>query len=553
MAPRDGCDRLAADLTAFVQGELPAERAAEFEAHLASCAGCREAADGIRSVFRLTGAVEDLTPSMRFRRNVEALLRKARSPAPRREGALWRLRTAVAFLRERIRTSPRFRLAAISVGVHSLLLLAFSIVVLPGMTDKGPREFIGAIEKPLVGEEPPVRPGPGNDSASGDPEATGPHPRPHEALLPPLDAPPLPDLRGLPPLRARTEHAAITALLGSTIDDGLKVTRLAAFAGEGEKSLEAVRKALRWLAARQEEDGSFAPIARNPGYRTGVTAAVLLAFLSDGHCHTRGEREFRFVVAKGVDHLLRLQHQSGRHAGLIGPAEGHYAYNHALATLALVETYALDGRRLPRERAARIRAAVSQAIGLLLHSQRTGGGWRYELLPGAVDNDTSVTVFAAMALGAARAAGFAVPKESTDRIAAWLSGVTDEAGEAGYQRAGDRGGQPPTLTAGALLAEELLGLSSVVRDRRAVIVKREIADPHGSLGRNGLLRFYAALAFRLRGEAVLRSMAPVILGRQQADGSFRSGEDLHGVHGGDAFQTALEVLTITTAYHWAGS
>jgi hypothetical protein len=553
MALRDECDRLTPDLTAFVQGELAPERAAEFEAHLRDCPACREAAAAIRSVFMITGAVEDLAPSMRFRRNVEALLKKSRMPTPRREGILWHLRTSVGFLRERIRTSPRFRLAAVSVAVHSLLLLALSLVVLPGMVNKGPRDIIGVIEKPLVGEGTPVRPGPTADSDSGVAEAPGPHPGTHDAFLPPLDAPPLPGLRGLPPYMGRTEHVAITALLGSTIDDELKVTRLASFAGEGAGALAAIRKSLTWLASRQEPDGSFAPLARNPGYRTGVTAAVLLAFLSEGHSHTRGTTEWRFAVARGVDYLLGLQQQSGRCAGLLGPAEGHYAYNHALATLALVETYAMDGRRLPRERSARIRAAVSQAIGLLLHSQRADGGWRYELFPGAGDNDTSVTIFAAMALGAARSAGFAVPAEATERIAAWFAKVTDESGFAGYQHAGDRAGESPTLTAGTLFAEELLGLSNSVRDRRAALVRAEVDDPHGSLSRNVLLRFYTAMAFRLRGEAVLRTMAPLILARQQRDGSFRSGEDLHGVHGGDCFQTALEVLTLTTAYHWAGS
>jgi len=549
------CAEFAADLTALAQGELAADRVVEVESHVAACRGCGDALAAIRGVFRMTGEVEDLVPSMRFRRNVEALLAKSRAAEPVREGALWRIRTAAAFIRERIRVSRRFRLAAISVAAHAAVLLALSVVIFPRAPERGPHEFTGTIETPLAGDQDGARPGATARTGSREVELTGPQPGFPQDLLPPIDDPDdaLAERGGGMPPADRTVAPAITGLLGSSIDADLKVARLAAFAGEGERTLAAIEKGLAFLAAQQEPDGSWAPLARNPDYRTGVTAAVLLAFLSDGVSHARGNREWRFGVARGVDRLLADQAQTGRDAGLFGPAQGHYAYNHMLATLALVEVYALDHRRLPRERASRIRAAVGQAIGLLARSQTPAGGWRYELRAGATDTDSSVTIFAGMALGAAQAAGFAIPDGVIARLGEWLASTADESGEVGYQRLGDRRGQPPTLTAGALFVGELLGLNAAIRDRQAAIVRAEIEAPHGSMTRNGLLRFYAAMAFRLRGEALLREIAPVVVGRQQADGSFRSGEDLHGVHGGDAFQTALEILTLTTAYHWAGS
>jgi hypothetical protein len=347
---------------------------------------------------------------------------------------------------------------------------------------------------------------------------------------------------------------ALAALFGTTIDDELKRVRLAALLPDGEQAASAIARALGFLAEAQEDNGSFAPIARNESYRTGVTAVALLAFLSDGHSHTRGRREWRVVVGRGVDRLLRDQQQTGRLAGLIGRADGHYMYNHALATLALVEVWSLDFRRMPRERASRLRAAIGQAVGFLVGAQTARGGWRYEFpLAGAGENDTSVSVFAGMALAAAKSAGFAVPAEAVARLGSWLAGVTGEDGIVGYQAVGDRASAPRTLTAGALFIEEALGLAAEVRDRQADAVRAELADGHGSTARNGLLRLFSALAFRVRGEPVLRRFAGEVLFRQRPDGSFPSGDDLHGVHAGDVFQTALEVLTVTTAYHFAGS
>ncbi len=64
-------------------------------------------------------------------------------------------------------------------------------------------------------------------------------------------------------------------------------------------------------------------------------------------------------------------------------------------------------------------------------------------------------------------------------------------------------------------------------------------------------RFYSALAFRIRAERVLPLFGPALLDSRRTDGSWSASGDLHGFHGGDAFQTALNILTLTTSYRWA--
>jgi hypothetical protein len=360
----------------------------------------------------------------------------------------------------------------------------------------------------------------------------------------------------LPPSR-RVVRPRLAALLGSVIDVKLKERKLAACLGEAKPALASIARGLEWLAAHQEEDGSWAASKSNPAYRGGVTSTVILAFLSDGHGETRGKKEYNEVVTKAVDWLLASQVTEGDLEGLFGPAEGHYMYNHALATLALVEAYCLDYRPARHERTKQLARAIRAGVDLIERSQTPGGGWRYEARFAApYQSDTSVSIFQVMALAAARRARFAVKEETFTAFSKWLRSVTVEEGIVRYQpEEVARGDAPRTLTAGALYLEELLGLAAPLRDRQAAAVRREIDDEKGSAARNGLLRFYAALAFRMRGELVLDRFAPALLRSQRADGSWSAAstaEDLWAVHAGDGFLTALNVLTLTSAYRFAG-
>jgi hypothetical protein len=557
MDPENTCHEIEPELTALAQGELAADRAAEVERHLAACSACREALEGIRSVFGAAEAIEQIAPSLRFKRRMQALAAEVAAEAE--QSLAFRLRTAVAFLGHRLRASPRFRLAAASVAVHAVLLLLLSLFVLPEISRKGPSEvFVKKLVPDSSGAGETVRPDPIDGPSLPGVGVEGPlpsireNPNPFGSSRVPSED--LDILAELKPSTDRLLRVTPSALFGSRIDEELKVRRLAAMAGRGRGSYDALQRSLAWLAGRQEDDGSWPSSDRSPKYRTGVTAAALLAFLSDGHSHARGRKQWRPVVARAVDRLLSVQHDEGVLKGLIGAADGHYTYNHALATLALVEVWTLDSRRLPRTRMHRLRSAIQDAVAFILRAQTPTGAWRYRLYTGKdFESDTSVSLFMVMALAAARDARFDVPDESFSRFAVWLRQITGETGVVGYQRPGDRDSLPRTLTAGALFIEELLGLVAPLRDLQAAQVRQEIEAHHGSVGRNGLLRFYATLAFRLRGAPVLHHFAPELLASQRRDGSWSAADDLHAVHGGDVFLTSLNVLTLTSAYRWAGN
>ncbi len=549
------CPGVEAELTAYSQGELSSAMRSEVEGHLAACASCRSLYEEIQGVFTIAGEIEDIAPSMRFKRNVEHLLARERQTAAERVGLVFRLSSTLAFLLHRARISPRFRLATISVGAHAVLLLLVSFYVLPRMVD--PVVPVVMID-PDLGFTPvdnPVRPevARGNDNTAL--ELPSELPLLDERFVQTSPSAPLSSTIPMQPPAHPVVYPRFSGLFTSGIlTTSIKERRLASLSLDRDGTLDALDRSLKWLAAHQEEDGSWASSERNPTYRMGVTSTALMAFLADGHSQTRGTAAFRQVVTKGIRYLLLAQKQKGPLKGLIGSAKGHYSYNHAIATLALVEAWSIDRRRMSSADSHKLRIAIGDAVAFIVKIQTPDGGWRYQapIEGAAYDNDTSVSVFQIMALAAARRAGFDAPGEAFEGFTSWLKRVTGKSGIVGYQRRGDRDAGPRTLTAGALFLEELLGIAAPLRDRQAKLVLADLEDADGPAANDALLRFYSAHAFRLRGRNVLELFSPTLLRSQNGDGSWSSATDRHAVHAGDAFLTALNALTLTAAYRFAG-
>lgn len=175
------------------------------------------------------------------------------------------------------------------------------------------------------------------------------------------------------------------------------------------ESVAAVERALAWLAAAQEPDGSWKAdvgfklnqdydvTARNQPH-VGVTALAGLAFLAAGHMPGRG--------AWG-DVLSRATAFVQRHVTDTGFITAHETrmYSHAFATLFLAEVYGMTDSPALRER-------LQLAVDFIVDNQNEEGGWRY--VPKAVESDMSVTVCQLNALRAARNVGIRVPRGTID-------------------------------------------------------------------------------------------------------------------------------------------
>jgi hypothetical protein len=216
----------------------------------------------------------------------------------------------------------------------------------------------------------------------------------------------------------------------------------------------AVESALTWLAARQSSGGGWeAARVKGPGlaiYDVGVTGLALTAFLVAGYTG-RGEHAFNEHVRKGLAYLKSVQDDEGCFGTRVvvpdaeyrgGKGRGVFVYNHATATLAMVEACALT------EDAA-WQACAQRGIEFIEQARNPYYAWRYGVKPG--DNDTSVTGWMMMPLHTARlvnganvAAGkeaaFQLDEESFDGLKAWIGKATDgDYGRTGYLKRGDPG------------------------------------------------------------------------------------------------------------------
>lgn len=164
---------------------------------------------------------------------------------------------------------------------------------------------------------------------------------------------------------------------------------------------DSIERGLAFLAARQQDDGSFG----GSGYSRNVAVCALagMAFLSHGD--TPGRGPYGEQVERCIDYLLANTQDSGfinvQASSMHGPM-----YGHGFATLFLAEVYGMSPRDELREK-------LSKAVKLIVQTQNKEGGWRYQ--PQRNDADISVTVCQVMALRAARNGGIHVPVETIEQ------------------------------------------------------------------------------------------------------------------------------------------
>ena len=170
-----------------------------------------------------------------------------------------------------------------------------------------------------------------------------------------------------------------------------------------ETSRKATAKALEWLAAQQNADGSWGK-GLYP-HNTAVTSFALFAFLSQGHLP--GQGLYGPEVARGTRFLVASAREDGY---LIG--RGGNMYAHAMATLALAELWGMAGGE-------EIRSTLERATSLIVRTQSPEGGWRYD--PEPTGHDISSTIMQVMALRAAKNSGLHVPDQTIRRAIEYVN------------------------------------------------------------------------------------------------------------------------------------
>ncbi len=250
--------------------------------------------------------------------------------------------------------------------------------------------------------------------------------------------------------------------------------RMRAQLGTPKKDVKrAIDEALAWLAAHQCPDGCWDPQrfmgwcngkAQEAGddggagegiYDLGVTALALTAFLVAGYDGTQIDSRLHRAAWRATQWLLTQQDEDGCFGKRVETRVLHegereeftrrpqvratWSYNHALATLAVIEALGMTGR-------SDLREPARKAVALIGVMRNPYFAWRYGIKPG--DNDTSISFWMVLATGCAQMLDAACIKYmepppfddvldegACDGALAWLDRVTDsETGRVGYSK-----------------------------------------------------------------------------------------------------------------------
>lgn len=288
-----------------------------------------------------------------------------------------------------------------------------------------------------------------------------------------------------------------------------------------EETQKAIDKALGWLAENQQSDGSW-------GRQSAVTSFALLAFMSQGHLP--GQGKYGPEVAKGVKNLLAGARESDGY--LVGPGGGNM-YSHGMAALALTQVWGMTGDD-------EVKKVMKKSINLIVKTQNSEGGWRYE--PQPTGADISVTIMMVMALRGAKDSGIDVPKETMDKALEYIKSCHDpRTGGYRYQPGGGPAGY--ARTAAGVCVQQLCGKYDEKEKEGALDFMDKVQDDRGHYWYG---HYYAAHAMHQVGgkkwEDYYSRMKKNLLAIQEASGRWK---DTRESSVGPAYQTAIAVLILS--------
>ena len=290
--------------------------------------------------------------------------------------------------------------------------------------------------------------------------------------------------------------------------------------------------AIEWLERSQEPSGGFSA-ARWGGrseHDVGLTGLAALALLP--------HREAREASARAIDSILSRQSPEGR----FGPDVREAAYNHGIATVAVLEGFGAGGGE-------RLREPLNRALSHIRRTQHAGG-WGYAGADTEGPN-TAATCWPLQALLRARSLGWSGLDGPIDEGFRYLARVADRSGRLGYRRAGELEGDALSSMGAlcVLLARDDLTVPAALRGRLLDQVARAMVRtrPGEELYRDFFIASVAGALPADRRER-WRSDARQALGllqvREGPDRGSWEPRDVWSPAGGRVYATALGALIL---------
>jgi hypothetical protein len=284
---------------------------------------------------------------------------------------------------------------------------------------------------------------------------------------------------------------------------------------------QTVQRGLKWLAARQNANGSF-----GSGI-TAITALGGLAFIAGGNLPGQGP------YAKNVSLALHYILNHCQRSGLIaGPNDADPMYSQGFATLFLAEIYG-------QSHAGDLHEKLQRAIRLIIDSQNAQGGWRYQPVP--MDADISVTICQVMALRAAREAGIAVPRRTITKAISFVRRLQNSDGGFSYML--NMGGSAFPRSAAGVAALLYAGIykGAAIGDGVHYLLQCLPGSPGNNQGNYYYGNYYGTQAMFLAGGKYWAKWWPAVstdlIKRQQSPGNWTGGA-------GQSYATAMALIIL---------
>lgn len=326
---------------------------------------------------------------------------------------------------------------------------------------------------------------------------------------------------------------------------GLYANRTKAGRGKGLSTFggskageEAVMRALRWLKANQDEDGSWKTVDKSDP--TAMAGLALLCYLAHGE--TPASQEFGQTVEKAMKYIVSKQ-----------TSEGHFGrdYTHGICTYAISEAFGLT-------KIIALKDSMDKAVEVIVKGQQQGGGYDYKFAAGP-RWDLSVSGWMYQAMKAAKMAGSHNEKleDAIKKGTEFLRRTAHQLGAGfGYTKADST----PSMTGAGTLCLQLMGKADCpeVKDglRWMNNSSDEIFQPKWEPeGKNHVYAWYyiTQAKFQAGGDDWKKwnaKFSPMLIRAQIVEGPLGhwEGKDAHG--GGKVHMTAFSCLMLEVYYRY---
>jgi hypothetical protein len=330
---------------------------------------------------------------------------------------------------------------------------------------------------------------------------------------------------------------------------------------------DAVDRALTWLSRQQNADGSFPTIETG---QPAVTSLCVMVFMAHGHLPSDGG-PYGERLEHALQYVLDCQKQNGLIALKAPDAKEIIravdvevgvttAYNHAISSLTASEAFGVGVK------SDRLQKSIGRALKTTLEMQGwrkdqddDKGGWRYVNEFDQWDSDLSLTGWELMFLRSARNAGFDVPDKSIDRAVAYIRRTfSNKLGTFRYIISPNDIHSRGMAGAGILAMAHAGFHNSEEAQKAGDWLLKQTFEPYNALepyGQVGWLHdryhygvFYASQGtYQLGGrywKEFFPRIVPILLKNQQADGSWDAESHGNDRRYGNAYTTALVLLSL---------